>query len=133
MFISPVVREIYFFCKFSPKYQNCLFKMKFSTKTNSNILDSTVMLRFSVFDWEFVILDQICPRRVSWANLVQNYEVVWLRSNLVPGLIQICWIWWYYSFALIWTGNILFVKIWWKNKNFLFFFMVWDVCKKNRV
>ena len=67
MFISPALKEKYtFLSKFSPKYQKCLFKIKFSTKTNLNMLNLRVMLRFSVFDWEYP----------SWANVVQNYKVV---------------------------------------------------------
>ena len=36
--------------KFCPKIQNCLFKVKFDTKTNSNIQNSMVVSILSVLD-----------------------------------------------------------------------------------
>ena len=37
------------FGKFSPKSENCQFKLKFGTKTNSNMQNSIVVFTFSMF------------------------------------------------------------------------------------
>ena len=50
-----------------------------------------------------------------WANLIQTSKIVWLRWNLVFTLIQICWIWWWCSFVLLWTWDILFRQTWSKK------------------
>ena len=31
----------------------------------------------------------------SWKNLIQETKIICLRSNLVPSLIWICWVWWW--------------------------------------
>ena len=51
------VLEIPFLGKFCPKTQNCLLKLKFVTKTISNLLNSIVMLNSSVLDqkWPFSV------------------------------------------------------------------------------
>ena len=41
-----------FWPKFGPKIQNCLFKEKFDTKTNSNMQNSMVVSILSVLDWK---------------------------------------------------------------------------------
>ena len=38
--------------KYDPKIQDCLFKNKYSTETNSRMLNSIVMFIFSNFDWK---------------------------------------------------------------------------------
>ena len=43
--------EIPFLDKLGPKNQNCQFKLKFGTYTNSNMKDSMVALIFSIFDF----------------------------------------------------------------------------------
>ena len=55
-----------FFSKFGPKNQNCQFKPKFGTKTNSNMRNSMVMSTFSIFDRKYPF----------WANLVQKFKIV---------------------------------------------------------
>ena len=45
-------QEMHFLGKLGPKNQNCQFKLKFGTKTNSNMQNSIAMFTFSVFDWE---------------------------------------------------------------------------------
>ena len=53
-----------FWGKFSPKYHNCQFKLKFGTYTNSNTQNLVVMFTFSDVDW----------KHSFWANLVQKKE-----------------------------------------------------------
>ena len=45
--------EIPFLGKFGPKIQNYQFKLKFGTKTNSNMQNSMAMFTFSTFDRKF--------------------------------------------------------------------------------
>ena len=73
-------RKYFFFGKFDPKNQNCQFKLKFGTYTNSNTQNSMVIFTFSVFDRKYLF----------WANLVQKIKFVNLTWNLVLRLIQIC-------------------------------------------
>ena len=47
-----------FLSKFRPKIQNCLFKVKFGTKTNSNIQNSMVMFIFFCFWLEIPFLSK---------------------------------------------------------------------------
>ena len=55
--------------KFSPKNQNCQFKLKFGTKTNSYMQNSMMIFAFSVFDHKY-------PSR---ANLVQKFKIIYLK------------------------------------------------------
>ena len=48
-------------------------------------------------------------------NLVQKSEIVCLRWNLVPKLIQIYWSRSWRFFSPFWTTNTLFGKIWFKK------------------
>ena len=70
---------------FGQKNENCLFKMKFDTKTFLKMLSSMIMFKFS-------ILNQKYP---FWANLVQKGEIAWLRWNLVKQNTKIFfpWVW----------------------------------------
>ena len=56
--------ETPFLGKFDPKNQNFLFKLKFGTRTNSDIQNSLVMFTFSVFDWKY-FLGQICSKKLK--------------------------------------------------------------------
>ena len=47
--------EIPFLGKFGPKNQNCQFKLKFGTRTNSDMQNSLVMFTFSVLDWKYFV------------------------------------------------------------------------------
>ena len=105
---------VWFFCfrpetpflgKFSPKNQICQFKLKFGTKTNSNIQNSKVVFTFSVLNRKYTF----------WANLVQKIKIVSLSWNLVPRLIRIYNIQWWYHFFLFWSGNNLFGQVWSKK------------------
>ena len=58
--------EVPFLGKFGPKNQNCHFKLKFGSQTNSNMQDSVVLFTFSVLDW----------KHPFWANLVQKIKIV---------------------------------------------------------
>ena len=80
--------EISFLSKFGPKIQNCQFKLKFGTETNSNKQNSMVLFTFSVFNRKYPF----------WVSLVQKLKIVSFSWNLVPGLIRICKIQWWYSF-----------------------------------
>ena len=53
-----------FLGKFGQKTQNCQFKLKFGTQTNSNMQNSMVMFTFSLFDWKYLF----------WVNLVQKNQ-----------------------------------------------------------
>ena len=77
--------EVLFLGKFGPKIQNCQFKMKLDTSTNSNIHNSMVMITF------FFVFDRTYS---FWANLVQKLKIVSLKWNLITGLIRICRIRW---------------------------------------
>ena len=44
--------EIPFLGKFGQKYQNCQFKLKFGTETNSNVENSMVVFILFVLDWK---------------------------------------------------------------------------------
>ena len=72
--------EILFLGKFGAKIQDCLLKVIFGTKTNSNMHNSMVVFAIAV-------LHQKC---LFWVYLVENTKIVCLRWNLVPKLIQIC-------------------------------------------
>ena len=97
--------ETPFLGKFSPKNQICQFKLKFGTKTNSNIQNSKVVFTFSVLNRKYTF----------WANLVQKIKIVSLNWNLVPRLIRIYNIQWWYHFFLFWSGNNLFGQVWSKK------------------
>ena len=51
-----------FLGEFVQKNQNCRFKMKFSTQTNSNIQKLIVNFTFSVFNQEYPFLEKCCPK-----------------------------------------------------------------------
>ena len=72
------------FRKIASKKQNFLFKVMFHTKNNSNVLNTTVIISFSVLDRKYPF----------WANLFQKIKIVCLDWNLVPSLIWMCWIQW---------------------------------------
>ena len=59
-------REIPFLGKFGPKNQNCQFKLKYNTQTNSDIQNSVVPFSFSIFDWKYLF----------WTKLVQKVKIV---------------------------------------------------------
>ena len=65
--------EISFLSKFGPKIQNCQFKLKFGTETNSNKQNSMVLFTFSVFNREYPF----------WVSLVQKLKIVSFSWNLV--------------------------------------------------
>ena len=73
-----------FLGKFGPKNQNCHFKLKFGTCTNSNMQNSMVMFICSVFDQKYSFL----------ANLVQKVKIIRWSWNLLPRLIWVCRIQW---------------------------------------
>ena len=56
----------------------------------------------------------------SWADLVWKITIAYLRWNLIPRLIQICWIWWSCLYILLWTANTLLSKFILKNHICLF-------------
>ena len=63
------------------------------------------MFKFSLLDWKYPFQ----------ANLIQKGNIIWLRWNLVPRLVQICWIRRQCPFDLLWTEDTLFEKIWSKK------------------
>ena len=88
------------------KFNN--MKMKVRTKTNSNILNSIVML--------------ICPvlngKHPFWARFLKKISAFSVIRRLIASLIRIHWIRWSCSFALLWTRNTLSRQIWRKKINF---------------
>ena len=50
MMLTLSVFDQSFLGKFGPKIQNCLFKVKFDTKTNLNVQNSMVVCILSVLD-----------------------------------------------------------------------------------
>ena len=66
-----------FLGKFGQKNQNCQFKLKFGTETNSNMQNSMALFTFSVSD----------RKHRFWGNLVQKVKIVSLSWNLVLRLI----------------------------------------------
>ena len=85
---------------FTPKNQNCQFRMKFGTQTNSNIHNSMVMFIFSVFDQKY---------HFFWKfKFIQNIKIVFWNRNAEPRLIWICKIWWSFSFFSFFIGYTLF-------------------------
>ena len=54
--------------KFGQKNQNCQFKLKFGTETNSNMQNSMAPLIVSVLDW----------KHPFWANLVKKIKIICL-------------------------------------------------------
>ena len=100
--------EIPFLGKFGPKNQNCHFKLKFGTYTNSNMHNSMVMFILSVFDWKYPF----------WANLVQKVKIISWSWNLVARLIRIYRIQWYCSLFFVfewkypfWANTVQKIKI----------------------
>ena len=77
--------EIPFSMKFGPKNQNCQFKLKISSFTNSSMQNSIVIFNFLIFN-------QKCS---FWANLVPKIKIFSLKVNLVPKLIIIRRIQWW--------------------------------------
>ena len=57
--------EIPFLGKFGPKIQNCLFKLKPGTETNSNMQNSMELLPFPGLDQKYPL----------WANLIQKIKI----------------------------------------------------------
>ena len=76
--------------KLGPKNQNCQFKLKFGTYTNSNMQNSMVEFVLFVLHWKYPF----------WVNLVQKIEIVSLSWNVVPRLMRICRIQWRCSLFL---------------------------------
>ena len=82
--------EIPFLGKFGPKNQNCHFKLKIGTYTNSNMQNSMILFTFFVLERKYPF----------WANLFQKIKIVTLSWNLAPTLIRICRIQWWCLFFL---------------------------------
>ena len=78
---SCVRKEKPFSVIFGLQIQNCLFKVKFSTQTNSNIQITIVMLTFLVLDWKYLV----CA--LFFLKIV---EIIYGSKNFVPSLIWIC-------------------------------------------
>ena len=76
-----------FLGKTDPKNKKCQFKQKFDAYTNSTMLNSIVMLTFSVLDQKYPF----------WANLIKKIKIISLSWNLVPRLIRTCTIQWRFS------------------------------------
>ena len=97
--------EIALMGKFGPKYQNCHFKLKFGTYSNSRMQNSMMLFIFLVFQWKYPF----------WANLVQKIKIVTLTWNLAPRLFRSCRIQGWCSFFWFLSRNTLFGQIWSKT------------------
>ena len=87
IFTLSIIGQKYSFWELGPNNQNCEFKLKFVTQSNSNMQNSIVKFAFAVFNWKYRF----------WANLIQKIKIVSLTLNLVPRLIRICRIQWWCS------------------------------------
>ena len=67
--------------KFGTKTYNFQFKLKFVTKTNSNMQSSMVIFNFSVFDQKYHF----------WKNLVQKMKIFSLTLIWVGVFLPLCW------------------------------------------
>ena len=115
-FIFVVVIVLFFWVgvpflgKFRPKMENCDFKLKFGTYTNSNMQYSMVIFFFCFF---FVVFFFVFDRKYPfWANLVQKVKIISLSWNLVARLIRTCRIQRCCSLFWFLSGNTLFGQIW---------------------
>ena len=70
--LSVLEPEMPFLGKFGPENQNCQFKLKFVTSTNSNMQNSVVMFTFSVLSWKYPF----------WVKLVQKVKIFSLSSKI---------------------------------------------------
>ena len=71
-------------CKFSPKYQNCLFILKFGTETNSSVLNAVVIFKFAVFDnkllcWQILSKTFKLPAEAEM-RYIEKFEYVELNG-----------------------------------------------------
>ena len=107
--------KIFFLGKFGPKSQNCHFKLKFGTYTNSNMQNSMAMFIFFVFDRK-------CPFS---ANLVQKVKIISLSWNMAPSQIRRCKIQLYCSLFLFSSGNTVFGQIWSKKSKLSVWVKIW--------
>ena len=98
-------RKYLFWGKFAPKNQNYQFRLKLGGWPNSNIQNSMVLFTFFVFDRKYSF----------WPNLVQIVNIVSLRWNLIPTIMQISRIQWRYSLFSFLIKNSLFGQIWSKK------------------
>ena len=124
--------EIPYLGKFGPKNQNCHFKLKFGTYTNSNLQNSMVMFILSLFDRKYPFranLDQKIKlvmfiffvfylKYPFWENLFQNFKILTLGWNLVPLLIRACRIQCWCSFFCFWSEIPFFGKFAPKSQNY---------------
>ena len=62
----PNTGTAYLLSKFGPEIQNCQFKLKFPTVTNSNMQNSMVMFPFSFLDWKYLFLDKFGPKSPNY-------------------------------------------------------------------
>ena len=86
---------------FGPKHQNCHFKLKCGTFSNSSKQNSMVLFILSVFDWKYPF----------WVNLVRDIKIISRSWNLVARLIQICRIQWCCSFFFVFEWKYSFWPI----------------------
>ena len=126
--------DVHWFCfwpqisllgKFCPNIQNCLFKVKFDTKINSNMHEC---VHFISFRLKILVLGKFGPKiqiaSLSWklvlrlmliwsiqwrcsvflfstGNFLFFWNICWSR-NLEPRSIGICIMWWWFSFFFPW-------------------------------
>ena len=79
-FFSVLHRKYPFLGNLGSKIQNCQFKLKPGTKTNSNMQNSMGIFSFSVFHRKYPF----------WANLVCKIKITRLHWNSIPRLNRIC-------------------------------------------
>ena len=78
----------YLFCVCLVKTKNYQFKLKFGTKTDSNMQNSMMMFTLYVLDHKYP----------TWANLVQKFKDLCSKWSLIQGLILTCRIQWWCLF-----------------------------------
>ena len=108
-----------FLGKFSPKIKNCQFKLKFGTKTDSNMKDSKVMIILSVFNRKHPFFGQVlCEKSNSLLKMKVSSKT---NSNLWNSVVILC------LFSFLYQKNILFGLILSKISKFAIFVEIWYV------
>ena len=90
--------ETLFLGKFGPKNENCQFKLKFGTKTNSNMQNSMVVFTFSVLYWKHpflmkeekrnvIIVPATLPEQRLWNWQIYQHSFLFCWGLCVRGLI----------------------------------------------
>ena len=87
--------------KLGPKNQNCLFKMKVGTLTNSSML--ILMVMFYMFNMLWMV-------NTFWGKSSPKNQNSLFKLKLTSKVISICWIRWWCSLNMFWFKKSKFFK-----------------------